>query len=602
MSYEYFYSGSQYSLAPDSGNFFTGYRMKMGEFGLAMDPRTANQLQEVSNKLNTGLKSVEVGNVQADIFESIPQQHMKEINRLSKLTGISTTMHAPLIEASGYQREGWSEIGRQQAERQMKLAMERAHDLSPDGGMPVTFHSTAMLPEMEAKVMEKVEGEKKLVSKEFYIVDPRTGAMLNPLKPTERFFPGDIGEGGKQKPFNPEEELKRINKDQWSQTLGNISFSAIRGEGEIERLEGLPEVFEKYADVRKHPEKMQEVPEDIRPALERGFKQLDHASIFLKDAYRGLKEMYNMAYKEASEEDKKKLNAYAESVKDKVAGGIEANPEKMQEFAAVIQDGVKVLNSMTPSIYKPMKEFVMDKSSTTFGNVAFESWKTYKSNAPIVSIENPPAGGGLSTAEDLKRLVEDSRAKFVEQAKKEGYSESEAKDAANKMIGVTWDVGHINMLRKMGYEKEDLIKQAEIIKPFLNKIHLSDNFGMEHTELPMGMGNVPIKEIMEKLGKEGYDAKKVIEAGNWWQHFSQQGKVPPVMATLEAFGSPVYPMLAQPYWNQAANTYGNYFAFPSAYMPEQHFSLYGGGFSSLPQELGGQIPGKQSRMTGTPMD
>ena len=54
-------------------------------------------------------------------------------------------------------------------------------------------------------------------------------------------------------------------------------------------------------------------------------------------------------------------------------------------------------------------------------------------------------------------------------------------------------------------------------------VHLSDNFGMEHTELPMGMGNVPLKEVMEKLGQKGYEARKIIEAGHWWRIHSLQG-------------------------------------------------------------------------------
>jgi len=306
-----------------------------------------------------------------------------------------------------------------------------------------------------------------------------------------------------------------------------------------------------------------------------------------------------MAYKEADEKDRQKLNDFANKIKDKITSGIEGNPEKMQEFAEVIQDGIKVLNGITtPNILKPMKEFVMDKSSTTFGNVAFKAWKEFGDKAPIVSIENPPAGGGLSRAEDLKELVEKSREKFVKAAMENGYGKGEAQDAAKKVIGVTWDVGHINMLKKYGYSDKDIIKQSEIIAPFVKHVHLSDNFGMEHTELPMGMGNVPTKEIMEKLGKEGFSGKKVIEAFQWWQHF----KTPPLVPTMEAFGSPLYPMLNQPSWNQVANTYGSYFAFPSAYLPETHFSLYGGGFSNLPQELGGQMPGKQNRLTGTPMD
>ena len=67
-------------------------------------------------------------------------------------------------------------------------------------------------------------------------------------------------------------------------------------------------------------------------------------------------------------------------------------------------------------------------------------------------------------------------------------------------------------------------------------------------------------------------------------------------------GSPVYSMMQQPYWNQISSSYGNYFAFPLAYLPEQHFSIWGGGFVGLPPDLGGQMPGKQqTSATGTPM-
>lgn len=597
MSYEYFYPGSPNSLNPYSDSLFTGYKAPLAGLALTTDGRMGNQLQEVSNKLNTGIKVLEISGSDPGLMDSIPKQQFQEINRLVKLTGAETTLHGPQVEASGYAREGWSEAGRQSVERQMESVLERAHSLSPDGNIPVTFHATAMLPSGEQKVMEKVEGVRKPVSKEFYIVDPRTGQMANPLKPTERFFPGETDENGKPLPFNPQKELDKTNKDIWSQELGNINFSALRGEQEIERIDN-PEIFKSYADVRNNVKKIEDVPEEFRPEMIRSFKMIDHASIFLKDAYRQMKEMYNRAYKEAGPDDKQKLEAYAQSVKDRVKD-LETKPEKMQDFSEVIQEGIKTLNSINaPKIFVPLNEFVNEKSSQTFGNVAFDAWRKYGDKAPIVSIENPPAGGGLSTGAELQKLVETSRQKFVEKAVSEGISKSEAKSAAEKLIGVTWDIGHINMLRKFGYEKEDIIKETDAIKKMVKHVHLSDNFGMEHTELPMGMGNVPTKEIMEKLGKEGFSGKKVIEAFQWWQHM----KTPPLIPTLEAFGSPLYPMLNQPTWTQAANTQGNYFQFPSAYLPEQHFSLYGGGFSGLPQELGGQIPGKQSRVTGTPMD
>jgi hypothetical protein len=49
--------------------------------------------------------------------------------------------------------------------------------------------------------------------------------------------------------------------------------------------------------------------------------------------------------------------------------------------------------------------------------------------------------------------------------------------------------------------------------------------------------------------------------------------------------------------------YGAYFSGYGATLPEQHFSMYGGGFSSLPTELGGQVPGTGGRrFAGTPME
>ena len=82
------YQGGYSSLSPSYGDIFTGYRVAAGSLGLATDPRTANVLQEVSSKLSTGLKQIELSTVSPEIFESIPKNQFKDINRLSKLTGI----------------------------------------------------------------------------------------------------------------------------------------------------------------------------------------------------------------------------------------------------------------------------------------------------------------------------------------------------------------------------------------------------------------------------------------------------------------------------------------------------------------------------------
>jgi hypothetical protein len=178
--------------------------------------------------------------------------------------------------------------------------------------------------------------------------------------------------------------------------------------------------------------------------------------------------------------------------------------------------------------------------------------------------------------------------------------EKEARQAAEKVIGVTWDVGHINMLKKYGYENKDIIEESKKIAKFVKNVHLSDNFGFEHTELPMGMGNVPIKEILENLGKEGFDANKIIEAGNWWQHF----RTPPLRETMEAFGSPVYSMEMAPYWNQNIGFQQDYDpGLAGQWLPQINYETFSAGFSRLPLELGGQRPGAEgSRMSGRGME
>jgi hypothetical protein len=154
------------------------------------------------------------------------------------------------------------------------------------------------------------------------------------------------------------------------------------------------------------------------------------------------------------------------------------------------------------------------------------------------------------------------------------------------------------MIRKFGYSKEDVIEETKKIAPFVKHVHLSDNFGMEHTELPMGMGNVPTKEMLNLITQYNDKVKKIVETGGPWYQFFQKT---PLRETFEAFGSPVFQGQGS-YWNTAASTTGTYFG-GFGMNPDIHHSVYGAGFSSLPVELGGNLPGRGgSRLTGNPME
>jgi sugar phosphate isomerase/epimerase len=631
-SYENFYHGTDYDFGAVD-DLFQGmtYKTPVSQMAIATDPRTANQLQSVSERFNTGLKTVEVSMLTPNVAEAIPEQHLEEINRLKKLVGADLTLHGPLVDPTGITKQGWDPTQREQAERQMWQAVERGHKLDPEGNIVVTFHSSHGLPDPETRVIDenKKPGEKgREVVTEMMVVNERDGQFTH-IMPKHNYLLDE-------KP-DPAKELKEQNKRAWETTLTQVSFHALNGKEAIEKgleIERSPKRIEEERDKRfknamkkiwelsKSSEGRDKIDKVIgdnnleKKEVERRIETLNHGEIYVKEAYLNLQDHFNKAWaatekaverakneedRKKAEEDRKKLKKYSDELikkRDKLFSK-DFKAENAELLGIEVQKGVNILNSLseTPALYRPLKDFAVEQASETFANIALKSYEKFQDNSPIISVENPPVGMGLNRAEDLRDLIKETRSKFVKEAQEKfDMSKEEAEERAKKLIGVTWDLGHINMIRKYGYGEEDLVKQTKEIAPFVNKIHLSDNFGMEHTELPMGMGNVPTKKHMEILDKYNEKVKKIIEAGDWYQHF----KTMPVQESLAAFGSPIYAMQMAPYWNKAAFTSGGYF---SGYgmNPEVHHSMYGAGFANLPVELGGQMAGK-SRLSGAPME
>jgi len=573
------YQGGYSSLKPNYGTLFTNYRDDVSNIGLGTDARTANVLQEVSSKMSTGAKTIELNQVFPEVFNSIPNEQLEEVRRVSKLTGTDITFHAPIVglDPSGMDKQGnFSESQREAVEREMINTIERAQVIKPKGGLPIVFHAAEGVP-------ETYPGKTPEEDRAVFVVNTENNSLAKlPLK--RREFTG-----GKEPNVN--EELSKINKDSWTQNLQNLAYYADFGEQLIKNSELM----------KKYTEAEQKLGKPIADVQKESLRSYDRGVAHLQDSYRRLGDFYETAYKHASLEDKKKLIEFRDANKDKIEQiGKDGNVNALKN---VVDEGFNLLSNIKhpPEIFKTANQFVEEKATKTFGNVAFEAYKKFGDKAPIIAIENSYAGGAFSTGEGLKKVIEGSRKEFIKNAIEEGLSKSEAKDQAEKIIGATWDTGRINTLRKHGFEEEDIIKETEKIAPFVKHVHLSDNFGMEATEIPMGMGNVPVKEIMEKLGKEGYEGKKVIEAMHWWQHF----KTPPLQQTFEAFGSPIYSDGVGPYWNQTLGFQQGYYGGYGMMLPGGHYQQFGGGFSmaSLPIELGGQMPGAQgSRMSGKGME
>ncbi len=594
-SYEYFYSGSSSSLDPNYGTAI-GYKIPLEEIGATTSIQSANQLQEVGNLLNQGVKAIELSPVSPEVFETIPKQHFKEIARLQKLTGAETTLHAPIIEPSGITQQGWQESNREMVERQLSDEILRSHDLDPKGGMNVTVHASGIPGREKIKLADGREETSQLIA-----INQESGQLI-PIKPEKRYHPetGEIIQVD-----SADEMLDIANNSEWANTLMRMqTFKKDADELRVNATQALPLLLKARQGQELTPGEAQ--------LLNQQMKSVEQSSNFMNHVEASLRTAYNTAYKYSDEHTKEKLLEAAKDYKEIHNQRVELaekykreepiTPEERfkltEKESNAIDNMLNYLSQARPEVYKPVEEFALDKSAKTFANVAFDSYKKYGDKAPTISIENFMPGTAFSRSDELKKLIKESREKFVEKAKEKGYNQLQAQRVADRIIGATWDLGHINMMKKFGYDKKDIIKEGKKIAPFVKHVHLADNFGFHDSHLPPGMGEVSNKEVLKELEKAGFKGKKIVEAGAFVQHF----KTSPTPYVLEAFGSPLYPMMAQPSWNQIRYTIGGYFEGYGEIFPEQHFSMYGSGFSNLPSELGGQVGSSKSRFSGAPAE
>ncbi|MCX6741900.1 MAG: sugar phosphate isomerase/epimerase [Candidatus Pacearchaeota archaeon] len=655
---ESFYSGTYSSLEPNPeyGPLFTGYRVDFKRLGAPTSPQTANQLKEASDRLSEGTMNVEFGALQPDVFETIPKQQFAEASQLMKLTGARASLHAPLIDPAGFTKEGWTEHARQESERQILQVLERAKDLDEKGNVPVTLHATSGIPAFdwapqrgktpegkESKdaiyIVNRETGELNVIKREIrglpspiYKKDPTTGEVVyRNNKPVVDDRVKEIKRNGKLLyDVPPEVRLEEMNQRQWRDPLSSIEYN----KSIVERnMEGYAKLAQRFHNQEKLGDQLSQEEKETSNEAKMELKTVRN---LMEDYDFQLKNLYHYAYTYSNGENKEKLMEATKRYNDQIAQveklsrDEHGNPmdydtlinDDPKQFAKIVKlkseaerDLINGMRRVQPKIFVESEQFALEKTKETLGNAALMAFKQFGDKAPMLCVENFFPNTVFSRAESLKKLVEDSRKQFVEKAKEQGIDEGIARSAASRLIGATWDTGHINLLRKYGYgEKEGIFKPEEYgkflaeetkkIAPFVKHVHLTDNFGYNDSHLVPGMGEVPFKEVMKELEKAGYSGREIVEAGG----MIAQKLGMPTPYILEAFGSGFYgsgPGGPTPNWNQVRASYGTgvgYFGGYGAMLPEQHFSMYGSGFASLPQELGGQMPGKGQRFSGAPME
>ena len=572
------YQGGVDSFSPTYGDTFTGYHIPTGELGAPTSTQTANQIKEVNERLNQGLIPIEIGSVDPGIFDQIPKHHFKEMNRMAKLTGAKISVHAPIVEASGISQQGWNEAQRKMAEEQLKSVVDRTMPLNEKQRASITIHAVKEIPGTEYIMGPDGKKVEKL-----FAVNKDTGKLSAMFNEETRF---DLFAG--KETLTPEKQLEIMNSSEWSNSMSQL----IHHKEEADRIIAANEM--RIADKLKGLYSGQISPNSLSADQKAAYAHVLNAQTYLSDAQKSANSLFDKAYKYGTDEDKAKLDEAAKKFRKDIKGGVSLSTQ-----AIAVQEVISALNSVHPELNQNVEEFALEKSADTFSNVALHALNKAKKEhleTPMINIENVFPGMAFSDAESLGKLVTTSRKKFKEKAIKQGFSQSEAQAQAQKILGVTLDVGHLNVHKKKGYSDKDIAKEAAEIAKFVKHVHLTDNFGYSDSHLPPGMGNVLMKAIMENLGKSGADATKIVEAVGWAQHFGTS----PMPSSFEGIGGEIYQ--GGPTWQQTGGLYQGYSGGFGMMLPQVNYQTFGAKFSQLPLELGGSIAGQGSRMSGHGME
>ncbi len=599
----------------------TDIKLAFSRQGAPTSPQTPNQISEMGRLLNSGMKNVEIGAIQQDVFETIPEQHFKEMRRLAKLTDSNVSVHAPIIDPAGFTQQGWSEESRRENERYIESVLDRAHQLDPSGNVPVNMHTTIGVP---GQYTEKIDGEE--VKRTMYIIDHDQGKIV-PLEREEL----EYLEGKKIR--DPDSKLREINHTMWDQekmqlmamqdARDNLLKKKLDKEREMFRIEAqypngeippekIYELQSKQREIAVINRHIQEYNQQLFSNLNKLHdkfvkyykptkKEEKKYSKKINDILKGAKKVYIEGFREVDEieEQMKKKKNKPLSERD-IQELTHLQKQHFQKIIDMSNETLDVISELpAPELYVPVEEFAREKTVETISNVAKRVYKKYGDKAPIIALENVFPNMVLSRAGEMKKLIEESRDKFAEQiAKEKKIDKKKAKKIAEKIIGATWDVGHIHQLKKQGYTEKDIIEETKKIAKYVKHVHLTDNFGFADSHLALGMGDVPIKEHLKELEKAAdKERRNIIESGGYAAHF----KTSPLMPSLEYLNSPVYSYDAGPYWSDARDLYASYLVGYGDILPEKHFdTFFGAGFSRLPKELGGQSSGNRSRFAGTP--
>ena len=623
------------------------YSFAAGRVGATTSPQVANQIGELNSRLNQGLKAVELGTMNQRLLDQVPEEHFKEARRLGILTGSEASLHAPIqdLDLAGFTQQGWDPNERKRKVAQLNAVVKKAYLLDPKGNTPITIHAGTFPAQKWRKDWEdsvwKDEKGKPVEDKrsEMMLINPHSGEV-RPTRYKEKLRFGEE----KPEAWTPQRQMDNMNYTSWQQEQFQLSQwkkamdeKDAMTQAKLSQLSYEDLIVNKQRGIldQKEETKFKMAEEEMKDNINFKKELYQNMSSAVEDMYERLEkyhytegeegedyEQYNRLdypkYKRAFKQGKEELINKSQEIRklrEKMDKAQKANDEtevmnlrqeydqKVREINGVYERQTDILRQAAqempaPKLWRPVEEFARDETAKSLSEAAFNSYKEYGKNSPMLLLENVYPEFALSRAEELKGTIEDARKQFAEKlVKDKKMGKKEAEKMAEKILGATWDVGHIYMLRKSGYSDEDIRKEAEKIAPYVKHLHLTDNFGFEDSHLPPGLGEVNIKEQLKAIEKfhagkaSEEDFKKVrgiVEAGEFVANYKEA----PHLYALSYLGSPLYSDGAAPYWQQSWDTFGSYFGGYGELLPQKYFDLYGApGFSQLPATLGGSGSG-----------
>jgi len=611
VNYSQNYYGSmdpQYSSAMASSVWRNYY------FGAPTPATKALQLPEIAKLGMSGIQNVEIGVLDPTHWEAIPRQHFEQMKQLAKLQlgkQGAISVHAPVQpDAGGFSENHWTEENRQFAENLFKDVIDKAQIVQTDKNVPVpvTIHASNQ-PAVQWKWDSKAnEGRGGLIEEAKFLIDPEKGEMTVARRETVQYPTGE-------KEYTTEQNRYRTNVNWWDakeRELRAIEAEMMRARKEQREYlvgAGMPATigFDQMDQWMAQNDRLIPVQaKQFRQMFIDSFEDFGRSTNAIFDkAVKNLEYAQNMnpKYKEQLERFKK----FQES------GGGE-NPFATAVF---LKQNISEDEKYPAPIFIPVENWAQRKGAETFAELGYYAYKKHGEKGPFVSVENYrpelAMGRGESLRDGLNLARELLAKKLME---KEKMSKPRAEKIAADKIKATWDIGHINLLKRFGMPAEVKgekgkpegfwKKEVKAIQDYIGHVHISDNFGYQDVHLAPGMGNTPIKEFLahlEKTGKLGH-IKSILESGGIPAHL---GIAPSHTEALVELGVPLYQGVSTPgpTWQEIGKNYffgsGGYSSGYGKFLPEGHFSEYGTGFSQLPTALGGARAGEQGKFSGTPM-